>query len=179
MINLRNIINLCLLLTVALLQSACTDDPTPAFEGNMSVEFVVSNSDVNPLLTGTLTIPNVATFISQNAAANGVALEDIKSITPGRAVMSASFQNLDLSFLEEVSVQVVSKTGDSNVAEIFYLNNIPFNEDASTNLFGSLGELKDIMIEDIIDMQIVFDYRTVIPVDFIGEIQFTYLVFTE
>lgn len=177
--NFKNLLNIALVILITILNLGCSDDPIPIFEGEINLNFKINQSDISPVLEGTLNIPDVATLFSQNAAIHGVSPDQVKSITAGRGVLEATFQNVDLTFFEEISIQVISKNDPNLQAEIFYLNNIPFNEGPSANLFGSLGDLKNILVEDVIDFRIVFKYRTTIPIDFFGDIRLTYLVFTE
>jgi len=157
----------------------CGESATPAFEVALEVQFDIPNSGVAPGFRGTRTISGVNTFFAQNLSNNGMSLSDVTSISSGRAVFQSNYQNIDLSFIHEISILAVDRENPSTKREMFYLTDIRFDEDYSTELFGSLSELKDILSDPLIDLEIVLDYRNTIPVNFIGELQFTYLVFDE
>lgn len=166
--------------SIVLLFAGCGENTVPLYEGNVKILFEVPIGEINPLLRGTFTVPGVPTFYDQNNSINGITSMDVSSITAGRAVLRARFQDINLGFLEDISVQIVSRSQPSDSREIFFLNDFRLNEGFSTELFAQPREIKDLFNQDeLVDIKVILEYRNLVAVPFQGEIDFTYAVYTE
>lgn len=178
MMKFTEAIFILVLAALALTTESCSKGATPAFEVALEFEFDIPNSGVAPGFRGTRTVSGLQTFFAENLSTNGVSQASVTSISSGRAVFR-SLQNVDLSFIREISILAVDRETPDIKRELFYRTDIRFDEGFSIELLGSLSELKDILSDPLVDIEIVLDYRNTIPINFIGELQFTYLVFDE
>lgn len=169
------ILLLCLL---SITIQSCSKGAAPAFEVTLNVQFDIPNSGVAPGFRGTRTVSALQTLYSENLSINGLSPAAVTSISSGRAVFR-SIQNLDLTFIREISILAVDRGNPDFKREMFYRTDIRFDQGSSVELLGSLSELKDLLNDPLIDLQIVLDYRSTIPTNFLGELQFSYLVFDE
>jgi len=174
------IYNIAILTCVVLLIGGCGENARPLYEGNIRISFDVPVGEINPLLRGTFSVPGIPTFYNQNNSINGITEMDVKSITAGRGVLRARFQDINLGFLEDISVQISSRSQPNDAREIFFLNDFRLNEGFSTELFAQPREIKDLFNQDgLIDIQVILEYRNLVAVPFAAEIDFTYAVYTE
>jgi len=167
-----------LLLSVALLTISCKDNKVPEVEVFLETRFDIP-SNVLIFEQGTIVTIDVSTQIESQLSARGLGRGDVTSVLPGRAVLRSRFNNVNLGFLRNVSVRAVSIEDPSQVIEMFFLSDVRFDEGGTMDLFSSSSELKDILLDDLIDVHLVVNYQNLPPGAVPLELDFSYLVFDE
>ena len=87
----------------------------------------------------------------------------IGEILPRRAEITAPFDNIDFGIVQEVSIWAVSTTDSELRKEIFYQDRINLNDQKELRLFSSLSEVKDILLNDHVDLEVRFKFRAFTP----------------
>jgi hypothetical protein len=155
---------------------SCGSDRSLLFEVNNEIEFLLPGG-LNTIETHVFVIRSVPTFYRSSLSTNGVAEEDVISISATKARLIGSFGQIDYDFIDEISVRALSKTDQGLNKEMYYQDRIPFNQRGDLELFSSISELKDILSEEVIDMEIRIRLRQSTAVQLQNKLIFNYAVF--
>ena len=93
---------------------------------------------------------------------------DIQSIFPSRAKITASFSEYDWSNVQEVIIYALDVNNPEFPQEIFYQkqNEIKF--------FRFTVDLKEIMLEDVVNIEVAFRFRNITPAEINTRINMTF-----
>lgn len=146
---------LLLALVVIISFSRCTDSANPLFtiqmEGNLTID-----PGLNTFDTYYFPIKMVPTNI--NAYRGSATNDEIRAILPQRAKITALFDDIDWSVVQQVIVYAIA---DGERREIFYQDRITINRQSEILLFSSIQDVKSMMIEDHVDLEVAFRFREV------------------
>ena len=117
---------------------------------------------LNNLDTHYFIIRGVPTF-SANYANSAEARDAIGEILPNRAEINARFSQIDWSIVQEVSIWAQSVSDSSIKKEIFYQDRINFGNVEELQLFSSLSEVKDILLQDNVTLEVRVRLRRITP----------------
>ena len=155
---------------------SCGSDRQELFIINNEIEFFVPGG-LNTIETHVFVIRNVPSFYRSNLSVNGASDEQITSISPTRARLQGTFGVIDYDFIDEISVRAVSKTDPGLNREMYFQDRIPFNHSGDLELFSSISELKEILSEEIFDMEVRIRFRQSSPLQLQNKLIFSYAVF--
>ncbi|MEL6389897.1 MAG: hypothetical protein AAFQ02_07020 [Bacteroidota bacterium] len=141
----------------------CTSGPEPLFVMELESELIIP-AGLNNLDTHFFIQRNIPTFAS-NYLTGSVSDEGISEILPNRAELFGQFDAIDWGLVQEVSIWVQSTTDPELKKEVFYQDRINFSGVESLQMFGSLSEVKDMMLSDAINLEIRLRFRRVTPVE--------------
>ncbi len=99
-----------------------------------------------PSVVQIYTINNVATDTTLFFNANGVHGDGIISINPAQCRLFAQLNDIDFAFVDLVAITIVNPLNSDDRKEVFYRDNIPFNEDGVLDVFPDLPDVKDILM---------------------------------
>jgi len=102
-------------------------------------------------------INNVRTNALALLDARGIDTADIKSIRPGRAVLTVVFAQSDLDFLDAVSIRLCPLGQDQQNCgqEAFYRDPVPFNPGLDLDLVPSnVNDIRDFVLQNEINVQV-------------------------
>lgn len=151
---------------------ACTDSQKVLFQFEMDTDFSIPPG-LNTFETFYFPINRVPTNIDNFIGTN--TQEEIASILPSRANITASFSEYDWSNVQEVVVYVVSATDPNKREEVFYQNRISFNEQNELRLFSSSIDVKEIMTDNVVNIEVAFRFRNVTPAEIRSRINMKFL----
>ena len=149
-----------------LLQSSCGDDqPVPRFviQGET---FVDVPGSLNAIETHSLIVREVDPLINSLLDINGMTAEQVSEILPGTALIRARSQNVDLSFINEISIRAISRIDPARSIEMFYMDEVRFNEDFEMPLLPSIADVKSILLEGKFDLEVRLQLRRFSPASF-------------
>ncbi len=172
----KSIASRFLFFALMLFMVGCSSDRTPLFEVQNEVNFILPGG-LNTIETHVFVIRDVPTFFRSGLTTNGFSESDVVSIGATRATIASSGQVGDFSFMSRVSVRAISQSDSDLNKEMFFLENIPFNQSGELRLFSSITELVDILREDVIDLEIRITLRNSTPLDLQNKLIFNYAVF--
>ena len=167
---------LSVLIFTALSFISCGSDRQELFIINNEVEFILPGA-LNTIETHVFIIRNVPSFYRANLSANGASDDQIVSITATRARLQGSFGMIDYDFIEEISVRAFSRTEPGLNREMYFQDRIPFNQSGDLELFSSISELKDILSQEVFDMEVRIRLRQSTPLQLQNKLIFSYAVF--
>ena len=152
------------ILTLGVICDGCVKELNVLFDFNSEADFIISPG-LNTFETFYFPIKSVSTNIGNFGS--GIDTSLIETIFPSRATISAGIGSFDWSRVQEVAVYASSIRNPLLREEIFYQNQISFNEQNELRLFSSSKNVKDIMKEDFVNLEVAFRFRNITP----GEIR--------
>lgn len=111
------------------------------------------------------------TFIANVLTNTGMTVDDVTQILPQRALLS-SRSGIDLDFINQISIRAVSRAEPDRSIEMFYLDFIQFNQDASIDLFPSIADLKTILLDESYDVEFRVMLRNFTPQQIIADFEY-------
>ncbi|NNF34160.1 MAG: hypothetical protein HKN68_08630 [Saprospiraceae bacterium] len=157
---------------------SCGSDRQELFIVDNEIEFILPGA-LNTIETHVFIIRNVPSFYKTSLTANGASEEQVVSITATRARLMGSFGPVDYDFIAEISVRAISKTDPGLNREMYFQDRIPFNHSGDLELFSSISELREILSDEIFDMEVRIRLRQSTPLQIQNKLIFSYAVFDE
>lgn len=154
--------NYLLGLLIVLTGVSCGGGETPLFVMELETELLIP-AGLNSLDSHYFILRDVPTRIANYPITT---FNDIDRIQSSRASLEGRVQELDYSVIDQITIEVVSKSDPSNQKEIFYNERIPFREQTELKLLSSLSDVSDILTEDLIDLEIRLIFKTFTPTEF-------------
>lgn len=142
--------------------SGCRKNDNIILDGSFDTRFVIP-SGLNTVLTHYITIQNVYTDFTRKASSAGIALEEVKKMQASYGKIRAVSANHDLDFIQDISVVIISRINPERKVEMYYSEFVPFQVDQEIKLQSGSSELKDILDEDFIDIEIRMNIRGFVP----------------
>ncbi len=105
-------------------------------------------------------INNVKTNAMNLLNARGIDTTTINSIRPGRATLTALFNQSDLNFIDAVSIRLCPLGEDKENCgqEVFYRDPVPFQPGIDLDLIPSnVNDIRDFVLPDNINVQVKFE----------------------
>lgn len=140
----------------------CRTIPEPLFEMRVEADLNIP-AGLNSFDTHYFYIRDVPTryqtFVSSDSQLDGIA-----SIYPNRAILSSIFTNIDWAILREISIHAISQRNPQQRNEVFYFDRLDSNV-KDLNLFSSLSEVKDILLQDFITLEVRLNFNRVLPTE--------------
>lgn len=131
---------------------------------------------LNTLETHYFILRDIPTFYAANLAARGISEEAVTRVNASRGTFTARFNRYNLAFIRLVTVKALSKRPGGKQVEMFYMEDVPFNEDEELQMLSSLGDLEEIMAEESMDLEIRLQFRASPPPGLTLQLDYGYLV---
>ncbi len=164
-------------LTLIFLASlSCTKDKPILFVGNFDADLEIP-AGLNTVETHYFILRNIPVYFIQNALLAGIDTSKISNISAGRGSINHILGTQDLDFINTVSIYAVSKNDPTVKREMFYLDFVPFATRREIRLLSSTTELKDILKEDVIDLEVRLLFRSFVPNTLRVKLNLGYTVF--
>jgi len=150
----------------------CGEDETPLFEMKFDTVLEIE-SGLNTIETFYFPINNIPT--SFNSYANNLSADDIGSIRPASCRIEGGFSNINYNFIREIYINAIDPAFPNVSREIFYLEENFANDNNELELFGSLLNVKDVFINDRVNLEVRVRFR--IPTPGVSEHRITFSLF--
>lgn len=160
---------------VVFLFLSCDKDNGLLYDFRLQTVFDVQ-SGLNTLETHYFIIREVPTFYEANLASRGLSQEAVARVNASRGSLTARFTGYDLSFIRLVTVSAISRKPGGKKVEMFYMEDVPFNEDQELQMISSLGDLREILAEETMDVEIRLQFRSYPPPGLTLQMDYGYLV---
>lgn len=147
---------------VLILFLQCKKDDDFLYSGQFDTRFVIP-SGLSTVLTHYITLQNVYTDVHRRANNAGLDIEKIKSIKTSYGRMLSTLPGDDLDFIQDISVTLISRTNSALKTEMYYSEFVPFNVDNEIRLQSGAAELKQILKDDFVDIEIRLNLRGFVP----------------
>lgn len=142
---------------ILLVFGSCQKADEPLFE--FQIETPVSIlSGLNNIEAHYIFISNVPTNIASYLGSRDPS--SIARMVPIDAVLRSRSGGVPFNIIREISIRVIPSSDLNDRREVFYQNIIPLNHSGDLKLFGSLTEIKDILLNDKINLEIRLTFKT-------------------
>ena len=141
----------------------CGSEEEPLFILQTEADFIIQPG-LNTFDTHYFVIRDVPTRIG-NYFSGSIGPSDIGRMLPNRAELNAQFNNIDWALVAEVSIWMVSQSDPDLRKEVFYNDRIQFNDVNELRLLSSLSEVKDILLEDRVTIEVRLNFRRTTPIE--------------
>ena len=158
----------------AFANTKCGTTEEPLFVMALEAEFTIQPG-LNAFDTHFFIVRNVPTRID-NYLNSAVDTSIIDRILPNRAELNAKFVNIDWALVREVQILVVDPLNPNNKKEIFYHDRINLDNVNELQLLSSLSEVKDILLQDWINLEIRLNFRRPTPVEIESRLTMNFVV---
>lgn len=157
-----------IVLSIGLCSCSSDDEPRATLQGEVRL---VIPSGLNTIETHFFIERDQRTFIANVLTNTGMTVDDVTQILPQRALLS-SRSGIDLDFINQISIRAVSRAEPDRSIEMFYLDFIQFNQDASIDLFPSIADLKTILLDESYDVEFRVMLRNFTPQQIIADFEY-------
>jgi hypothetical protein len=155
---------------------SCEKESIIRYDVALDAEFDIPVG-LNTLETHYFIIKNVPTFYKQSADNRSLDTSGIANVLASRGLIRAKFQERDFDFVERVSVYAVSRKDPSQKREMYYIDFVPLNTGSQLRMLSSTTELKKLMSEELIDLEIRLNFRNFNTSPIRAKLEFGYAVF--
>lgn len=156
--------------------SSCTDEPRSAFDIDIESFFVIP-AGLNSLDSHVFEIFNVPTFIQ--AINPNATPENVFSVKANRGRLTGRFTNIDYRIIERIAISAVSVEDPNVELEVFYMDFIPLDQEGDLEMFSSLPEVKEILLQENIHLKIKLNFKTFVPSDIETRVLLNFKAFVE
>lgn len=151
-----------LLLGCLILVSCNKDKRQELFQLNHHVEFDIVPG-LNTLDTHIYSIAPIKSLLEDHLAASGKTLSDVVAIEAYQANLSSIFQDVNLDFIDKISVLIFDPFDHTKKIEFFYLDPVPFKNKVNIELFPGIADVSEWMEKEYFGIEIRLNYRQVTP----------------
>jgi len=175
--NTRDKVFLITIIALSVLVSSCTKDAKPLYEVRLDANFIISSSlPVSNVLRHYAVIRDVPVFYTQYANQKGIDTSLIKFVYPSYGSIKTVFGDSDLSFIEDVIVYIVPKSGPK--LEIYRIDFVQYNTGNEIRMLSQTFDgLKKLLKNELVDVEVGFRLRQFPPRDIQAKLDFGYVVY--
>ncbi len=155
---------------------SCTGDDREFISRDLSVEFQIP-AGLNTIESHFFKISNVPIFYTETLSNNGLDVNTPKEVSGLRALIRSKFNDVDLSSIERISVFIVNKSNRTDRVEIFYNEQIPFNQNREIRLLSNISNFYSYIKDNSIDLEVRIKFRGFLQIPVQGTLDFSYLVY--
>jgi len=151
-----------LLVTLLIMVSCKKDNRQEFFELNHHIDFTIQPG-LNTFDTHIYTVFPIESLLDERLDDVGRTIDEVVAIEAKEAVLSSVFQDIDLDFIDKVSVHIFDPFHPSDKTEFCYLDPIPFKDKTSIELFPGIANLQPWMENEFFGIEVRLNYRQVSP----------------
>jgi hypothetical protein len=151
-----------LLMAVLILVSCNKDKGTELFVLSHHVDFTIQPG-LNTFDTHIYTVFPIKSLLDQRLDDTGHTLDQVVSIEAKYALLSSVFQDVNLEFIDKVSVYIFDPFDANNKIEFFYMDEIPYKSKTTIQLFPGIADVKEWVEKEFFGIEIRLNYRQVTP----------------
>jgi hypothetical protein len=124
-------------------------------------------------------LSDVNLFYNETLKANGFETTSPREVSGLRASIRNRFSGNDLSVIDRISIFVVNKQNRTDRVEIFYNENIPFNQANEIKLLSSISNFYPYIKDGKVDLDVRIQFRGFLPLAAQLNLDMTYLIYVE
>lgn len=166
------------LVSLLLLVSSCGNDGRAFDEVRMPAEFTIPPG-LNTIEAHFFVLKGVPTFYEQNLQVFGLAKDNVVNIQAAKGQILQTSSDIDLDFISSITIDVVSRTNPNERAEMYYNEQIPLTQGANLRMLSATSELKDLLSEELVDLEVRLTFRRFPPTTVRCDLDLGYAIFSE
>lgn len=159
---MKNLLTISLFAVITLVLSGCSGSGESLFtiemESNLNIPAGLNNVETHFFI-----LQKVPTQINSYLASRGATAESIDRILASRASLNGRFGEIDFRIIQRIEIWVHSRNDESLKFEAFYLDPVLPNQSGELKLFSSISEVKDILLDEFIDIEVRVKLRAITP----------------
>jgi hypothetical protein len=167
-----------LLVAIIILVSCNKDNREELFVINHHVDFTIQPG-LNTLDTHIYAVFPIESLLDERLDDAGRTIDEVVAIESKEAILSSVFQDVNLDFIDKVSVYIFDPFNPSDKIEFFYLDPIPYKNKTTIQLFPGIADIKEWYEKEFFGVEIRLNYRQVTPSLTNMRLQFDLRVFGE
>lgn len=136
---------------------SCTDSTPALFNMQMELDFTIP-AGLNTIDTHVFILSNVPTRV-QSYLGNADR-ESISRVLANRARLTGQFTSIDYTIVDQITIDVINKDDPEDLREVFWMSPVPLNQQGDLNLFSSLSEVKELILQETADFEIAIRFRS-------------------
>lgn len=156
--------------------SSCKKDNRINFQERLEVDVELGNG-LNLVETHVFIVRDIASLIEGNLMNNGITIDDVDEIQSGRGDFTFPFFNGDFDFIQRVSIRVFNRSDPDGFKEMYYNDFVPINQGNKLNLFSNISNLKNIVSNEMFDMEVRLKFRSFVPPQTRIRLNFGYIAY--
>ncbi len=173
-----NCLHIAALFSVILWLSACGKEDIAVANVVKELDFEIP-AGLSTIETHTFFFPSFVFGIEEILAQQGVDAADIDRISSRQGFITARFDNIDWDFVSRVTIEAVKLDGTGERTELFYMDPVPFNVNEQIELFPSLPNLKDILLDEFVNLEVKMRFRNFSPTNIDTRLRLEFAIFDE
>lgn len=150
------------LVGLLLILSCHKDKRTELFELNHFVDFDIQPG-LNTFDTHFFVISPLASSYDEKLTASGRTPDEVIGIEAKDAYLSSTFKDVNLKFIDRISVHIFDPFNPSDKIEFFYLDPVPFKNQTSIRLFPGIADISDWVDQEFFGIEVRLNFREVTP----------------
>ena len=162
MTGIKNIRNWIFLLGLLVVVSCNKDNRTELFELNHFVDFDIPPG-LNTFDTHFFVISPLTSVYDVKLAAVGLTDDQVVAIEAKDAYLSGIFGDVNLEFIQRISVYIFDPFNPADKIEFFYLDPTPFRSTTSWRLFPGIADISEWVDADFFGIEVRLELRDVSP----------------
>ncbi len=172
----KNIIY-ALVLSILLLPG-CNSDNSEIHELDTFFDIEIP-AGLNTIESHFFLVENVPTFISGFLENGQYTEDDLVRVNGVTATFMTRFSNLDLDFIDRMTIHALDANNPTVKRELFYLEFIPFGSKTEIQLIPSIENVADFFCKDFVDIEFRVDLRGFLPNPIDGRVEMRLHIFDE
>jgi len=164
------------LFLIAISMFSCGEERTLLFDMEFETDFDIP-AGLNTIETWYFEIDNVQTFF--DSYASGIDTSAIGSIAAASCTLDGKFGVIDYDFIQDIYINGSDPSDLSSKRELFYREDIPFGSSNEIVLFGNLANMKEVINNDLINLEVRVNFRYFTPSNLENRLTLRFQAFEE
>jgi len=122
---------------------------------------------------------DVPTLFEETINTSNITLESITQIQSSFGSFAGKFESIDLNFIDGMTVHILEDATTGDRTELFYLDVVPLGNKTEIKLLASTSELKDLLSQETIDLELSLRFRQFLSQNFTGEFDLSFGIFVD
>jgi len=150
------VISLCFFLL------GCSNEGRELFDIRIETFFDIP-AGLNSLETHFFIIRDVPTRIE--AIGSNLQDNEVLSVKSSTGVLRGRITSNDYRIIDQIAISAISSTDENNKKEIYWMDFIPLDQTGDLQLFSSLPNVREIILQETIDLEIKISFKSFTPVN--------------
>lgn len=129
---------------------------------NHHVDFTIQPG-LNTIDTHVYSVYPIKSLLNDHLDTYGRTLDQVVAIDNKRAYLSSVFEDVNLDFIDRVSVLIFDPYNPTDRVEFCYLDPVPFKNKVGIELFPGIADISEWMKKEYFGVEIRLNYRQITP----------------
>jgi len=140
----------------------CSNEGQELFDIRIETFFDIP-AGLNSLETHYFYIRDVPTRIE--AIGSGLQDNEVLSVRSSTGLLRGRITSNDYRIIDQIAISAISSSDEGNKKEVYWMDFIPLDQTGDLQLFSSLPNVRDIVLQETIDLEIRVSFKSFTPVN--------------